>query len=366
MDYKRIVELVAKHPTPVLFLSRHRIRESYRAICRALPRVTMYYAVKSNCETEIINTLKAEGCRFDVCTNGEIDIVRSCGITGAECIHTHPIKRDNDIRYALENDVNIFVVDNEHELAKFLPYREKARLLVRMSIQNPQCLVNLSQKFGAHPSNTFALMKKAHDMGLRVSGICFHAGSQNENPLKYIEALDYCRDICRKAALAGMNIEIIDIGGGFPINYLTTVQPIVPFCQSMNDYLDRFFSSYTVIAEPGRFICGPSMTLAARIIGKSLRDNVRWYYLDEGLYGSFSGKMYDHADYPMFLTRTGKRHLSVIAGPTCDSIDVIYENISLPEMEIGDLMVFESMGAYTTASASNFNGFPKAKIIPID
>ena len=366
MDFEAAQKLASEHGTPTLFLSANRIRESYRALRFALPSVEHYYAVKSNAETRVISILKEEGASFDVCTNGEIDIIRQCGIPPQKCLHTHPIKRDSDIRYALDFGIDLFVVDNEFELEKMAPFRDKATILVRMSIQNPACLVNLSQKFGVVPTQTFSLIMMAHQKGLRVKGISFHAGSQNESPAKYIEALEYCRDICRKAALSGIVLEIIDIGGGFPINYLTNVLPIQQFCQPINEYLNRYFSNYRIISEPGRFISGPSMFLATKVIGKSIRDGVRWYYLDEGVYGSFSGKIYDHADYPLFTSRTGKTHNSVLAGPTCDSIDVVYENIALPELQAGDVLIFDSMGAYTCASASTFNGFPKAKIVCID
>jgi ornithine decarboxylase len=366
MDFGKIMKLVAEHGTPTLFLSQTRLSESYRALSYALPGVELFYAVKSNAHPGIISILAGEGSLFDVCTNGEIDIVKSCGIDAKKCMHTHPIKRDADIRYAVDFGIELFVVDNEFELDKFVPYAAKVKLLVRMSIQNPSCMVNLSHKFGCAPTQTYSLIAKAHAMGLTMSGISFHVGSQNESPLKYIEALDFCRDICRKAALSGISLDIIDIGGGFPINYLNPVPPVQRFCQPINEYLERYFSKYRIIAEPGRVLSGPCMVLAARIMGKSLRSGVRWYYLDEGVYGSFSGKIYDHAEYPLLVPRSGETFNSVIAGPTCDSIDVLYENIALPALEIGDVLLFDSMGAYTTASASNFNGFPKAKIVLID
>ena len=365
MDFSRIKKLVAKHGTPTLFLSRSRLRESFRNLAYALPGVEIFYAVKSNAQPDIIEILNKEGSSFDICTNGEIDIVRQCGIPPKKCMHTHPIKRDKDIRFALDFGIELFVVDNEFELDKFLPYRDRVRLLVRMSIQNPACLVNLSHKFGCAPTQMFDLISKASGRGLFVAGICFHAGSQNENPLKYIEALNYCRDICRKATLSGIKLEIIDIGGGFPIDYLTPVPAIQQFCQPINEYLERYFSKYRIIAEPGRLISGPCMFLATRVTGKSLRGGVWWYYLDEGLYGSFSGKVFDHADYPLIVPKAGETFNSVLAGPTCDSFDVLYENIALPLLEIGDILVFESMGAYTSASASTFNGFPKAKVVCI-
>jgi ornithine decarboxylase len=365
MDFAHVQKLAAIHGTPTLFLSESRLRESFRELQSALPGVTLYYAVKSNAESEIVSILKSEGSRFDVCTNGEIDIIKDTGIGASQCIHTHPIKRESDLRYALDFGITVFVADNEDELRKFMPYKNKAEVLIRMSIQNPNCLVNLSHKFGVAPELTFDLIRKGADMGIRIKGICFHCGSQNQNSLKYIEALEYCRDICKKAALRGIKIEVIDIGGGFPIDYLTPVPPLAEFCAPINEYLERYFSNYRIVAEPGRVLSGPSMTLATRIIGKSLRNGIRWYYCDEGVYGSFSGKIYDHADYPMSIAKNGERFNSVLAGPTCDSVDIPYENIALPILEIGDLLVFESMGAYTTASASNFNGFEKAKIVVV-
>ena len=350
MDFEAAQKLASLHGTPTLFLSANRIRGSYRALRFALPGVEHYYAVKSSMEAPIISILKEEGASFDVCSNAEIDLIRQCGVPAAKCLHTHPIKRESDIRYAIDFGINLFVVDNEYELEKMVPFQEKVMVLVRMSIQNPACLVNLSQKFGVVPTRTFSLITKAHRRGLMVKGISFHTGSQNESPAKYIEALQYCRDICRKAALSGIVLEIIDIGGGFPINYLTNVMPVHQFCQPINEYLDRYFSTYRIIAEPGRFISGPSMFLATKVIGKSLRDGVWWYYLDDGVYGSFSGKIFDHADYPLFTSRTGPTHTSVLAGPTCDSFDVVYENIALPKLQVGDVLIFDSMGAYTSAS----------------
>jgi ornithine decarboxylase len=366
MDFHYFSTLAATHGTPILLLSEHRLRDSFRRLSAALPHVDLYYAVKSNAAPEIISILKTEGAYFDVVSNGEIDLVREAGVIPDRCLHTHPIHRDEDIRYALEFGITLFVIDNEAEIPKFLPYRDRVELLIRMSIQNPNCLVNLSHKFGIAPELAFNLLRKTSDAGLKVRGICFHCGSQNQNALKYLEALEYCRDICRKAALRDVIIDTIDIGGGFPIDYLTPVLPIEEFCEPVNEYLERYFSSYRIIAEPGRVLSGPAMILATRIIGKSLRNGVWWYYLDEGVYGSFSGKIYDHADYPMFLARSGQRYDSVLAGPTCDSIDIPYEHIALPLLDIGDLLLFESMGAYTSASASTFNGFSRAKIIVID
>jgi ornithine decarboxylase len=366
MNLEKAAELVKVHGTPTLFLSARTIRENYRSLAAALPGVELYYALKANEAEAIVPVLHSEGGRFDVASNFEIDLLRAHGIDPSRCIHTHPIKRDADIRYALDFGIRLFVADNAFELEKFLPYRGEARVLVRMAIENPQSLVNLSHKFGAGPLDVFDLIQKAHQMGLSVAGISFHCGSQSEHQAKYIEALEYCRQICRQAALAEIPLEIIDIGGGFPVNYLKPVLPISQFCQPIMEHLDRYFANYRIIAEPGRYIAATAMTLVASVVGKSMRKGVCWYYLDDGLYGSFSGKLYDHSDYPMVVQKTGERQPSILAGPTCDSIDVLYENIHLPELDIGDLLLFETMGAYTSVSATNFNGYPKTKIVVID
>jgi ornithine decarboxylase len=363
MNFRTAKKLAGTHGTPALFVSESRVRQSYRDLAAALPGVRLYYAVKANSAADIVRMLADEGSCFDISTNGEIDIVRSCNVAPERCLHTHPVKSDEEIRYALDFGVAHFVIDNEDELRKFVSYKDRVRLLVRMSIQNPAALVNLSHKFGVAPQDAFDLVEKGRRLGLTIAGLSFHAGSQNENALKFIEALEYCRDICWRAAASGAPLEIVDIGGGFPINYLTSVLPPAQFCQPINEYLERYFANYQIIAEPGRYLCGVAATLATRVKGRALRDGVWWYYLDEGLYGSFSGKVYDHADYPMSVAARGKRYTSVLAGPTCDSFDVLYENVALPLLEVGELLLFDSMGAYTNASASGFNGFGKAKVV---
>jgi ornithine decarboxylase len=366
MDYPNLCSLVERYGTPTVFISESRIRTNFRTMQSALPGVELYYAVKSNGHDDLVRVLRDEGASFDLASNGEIDLMRSCDISAQRCIHTHPVKRDSDIRYALDYGIRIFVADNEQELQKLVPYKDHLSVLIRLSIKNPFAVVNLSHKFGVAPENAFSLIKKAHAMGLDIEGLAFHVGSQNENIIKYIEALEYCRDICKMAALAGITLRTIDIGGGFPIDYLSPVMPMQQFCQSINEYLERYFANYRIIAEPGRSISGSTATLAARVMGKSLRDGVRWYFIDDGVYGSFSGKIYDHAEYPMQLAKSGERYTSTIAGPTCDSIDILYENIALPELEIGDILMFESMGSYTIASASTFNGIPKPRVVMIE
>jgi ornithine decarboxylase len=210
------------------------------------------------------------------------------------------------------------------------------------------------------------LALKARELGLNVKGLRFHVGSQSLNPYKYMDAIGECRRIFNFLALKGMILEVLDIGGGFPAEYVEHIIPMRNFFEPISEALNRYFPNTRIIAEPGRFVVANAVDLILTVIGKSHRENVWWYYVDDGVYGSFSGKVFDHCDYPLLSERRGPREQCIVAGPTCDSFDIIYQNSSMPRLEIGDMLVVPSMGAYTSCSATNFNGFAPAKTIVND
>jgi len=291
--------------------------------------------------------------------------VRGEGIAPERCIHTHPIKADKDIRAALRFGIRTFVVDNPDELRKFVPYRRRADMLIRVSFRNPSAVVDLSRKFGCEPRAVRTLLELARSLGISVRGLSFHVGSQVADPAKYVEAISACREIIEQAHRDGVaELDTLDIGGGFPIAYRGEAQPIGQFCRPIRKALKTLPRRVRVIAEPGRFIAGPAGTSVSAVVGRAQREGRWWYYLDDGMYGCYSGQLYDHAAYPVeCLDRDGPAHPSVLAGPTCDSIDVIREDIPLPELQIGDLLVGRMMGAYTSATATDFNFIPRAKIV---
>ncbi len=372
IDSTRIRSLVAEHGAPLLMLSTRTAVAQYRSLQAALPGVLLHYALKPLPHPAVVSALKEIGGWFDLATNGEVDVVRGCGVDPERCIQTHPIKRDGDIRYTLDFGCKTFVFDNPYELPKFLPYKDKVELMMRLSFRNKEAQCDLSAKFGVQPAEAMELLRKAVGMGLKVRGLSFHAGSQLMNHYKYVEAVTTCRQIFNLAALEGIPLDTLDIGGGFPASYTESVMPIQQYCQPLAAELARLFPNVRLIAEPGRFISAPSMTLVASVMGKAERQGRMWYYLDDGLYGSYSGKLFDHADYKFAPLKKlegkdcGPERLSVVSGPTCDSIDVIYRDIELPEMEVGDLVVSPTMGAYTWASATEFNFFPRTKVVAID
>jgi ornithine decarboxylase len=360
--------LVSRYGSPLFLIDAERVRVQYRSLAAALPGVALYYAIKSLPHPAIVAVLKDEGACFDLATNGEVQLVRRLGVAPGRCIHTHPIKRDCDIRTALDYGVTHFVIDNEDELRKFVKYRSRASVLIRLAFRG-DAVVDLSRKFGCDPGILPDLLALAAQLRVAVAGLSFHAGSQAGNPQMHVRAIEVCGELMRRARERGQELSLLDIGGGFPTDYLQGSPPmaIEKFCAPIRAALSTLEDGVRVIAEPGRYLSAPCAVAVASVMGRAQRDGRWWYYLDDGLYGSYSGQMYDHATYPIeALVEEGPRYPSVLAGPTCDSIDVIRENIDLPTLEQGDLVIGRVMGAYTWASASEFNFFPRATVLALD
>lgn len=366
MSFEKAEALASIHGTPLLVVSKGKLRENYRTLRDSLPNVDIYYAVKSNHHIDVVRTMKEMGSSFEISSLGEFELVRSLGAEPGQLLYTQPIKQPEHIEYLFHNGIDLFVYDNEDELHKIKAAAPGARLLLRIGIANPFCVVNLNYKFGVDPDYAEILIEKATALGLKVAGIAFHVGSQSLNPYNYVETILTCKRLYDLMALRGLKMDILDIGGGFPVKYLDDIIPIHKFCEPISDALNDCFNCTRIIAEPGRAICGTAVVLVTKIIGKSHRNDIRWYYLDDGLYNSFSGKVFDHANYEIVSSKTGSLKKCVLAGPTCDSFDVITSDVLLPELKIGGLLLVPSMGAYTNVSATEFNMLEKAKIVTID
>jgi len=367
-EAERIRRLVAIHGSPLLILDCDAVRRQYRALSAALPGVTLHYALKPLPHPAVVSTLMEEGSSFDLASSGEVAMVADLGVDPDRTIHTHPIKRDSDIRDALDYGCTTFVVDNPDELIKFIPYADQVQLLLRLSFRSPDAKVDLSKKFGCSPDAAPTLLRQAADLGIRIQGLSFHVGSQTLEPTKHVEAIRACATIIAEAAEQGLPpLEVLDIGGGFPVDYREQVQSIECFCEPIREALAELPATLRLLAEPGRYIAAPAMTAVSSVMGKAVREGRWWYYLDDGIYGSYNGHVFDHTLYPVdSLDFFGERSPSVLAGPTCDSIDVIDDDIMLPPLECGDLIVGRMMGAYTWASATEFNFFRKAQIVVIN
>ncbi|ARU56856.1 ornithine decarboxylase/arginine decarboxylase [Oleiphilus messinensis] len=364
-ELQLIESMVAEHGAPLLLLNCDTVRHQYRSLQNALPGVTLHFALKPLPHPAVVATLLQEGASFDLATSGEVDLVREVGVPAEKTIHTHPIKRDRDIKDALDYGCCVFVVDSENELEKFIPYRDEAEVLIRLSFRNAAAFADLSKKFGCSPEAALDLIKKAKEWGIHVKGLSFHVGSQTMDAGKYVEAITRSGALIRQVSESGLPaLSTLDIGGGFPVDYQENGHCIDEFCAPIREALGELPDTVKVIAEPGRFIVAPAMISVSSVMGQSVRDGKTWYYLDDGVYGSYSGVIFDHGAYPIdALHWEGERFPSVLAGPTCDSIDVIAEDIQLPALKNGDLIIARMMGAYSSATATEFNFFRKAKIV---
>ncbi len=361
-------QLVEEHGSPLLVLDCAVLRERYRSLKAALPGVELFYAIKSLPAIPVLQALQAEGASFDIATTGEIQLMKNIGADPKRTIHTHPIKRDQDIRDALEFGCTTFVVDNIDELHKFQAYAGRARILLRVSFRAKQVNSDLSRKFGCAPRNIPMMLAEASKLGVEIIGLSFHVGSQAMDSDAHVNAARECQFYFDNAALPGAeHLRILDIGGGFPADYSGDGIDLTEYCKPLMQALADYPAHVRFIAEPGRVLSAPSITAISTIVGRAERLDATWYYLDDGVYGSYSGQIFDHAYYPITVfSDSPDKAMAVLAGPTCDSIDVVMEGGELPALEMGDLVVGKVMGAYTLATASEFNSLPIPKLITLN
>lgn len=358
--------LVKKHGSPLLALSRARVRDSYRSLTRALPNVRIFYAIKSNPHPKILETLKAEGASFEVASFGELKQITRFGVAARDILNTQPFLSENDFAECYRAGQRWFIFDNRDQLKRLTRKTNDLDLLLRLSFPNRNCQVDLSYKFGATVKEANNLIREAAETGARVHGVSFHVGSQSYTTKNYLKALHSVRRLFDQLQHEGIFLDTVDIGGGFPVPYTRPLPSIEHFTLPIRRALYELFPGMNVFAEPGRFICGLSQTLITSVNGKNIRRGVPWYYLDDGVYNSFSGKVYDHCVYSILTERSGAAIMSVLAGPTCDSFDIVSDGIKLPPLEIGDILLVPAMGAYSNVSSTTYNGFNQAKIISID
>ena len=375
-DPASLQDLAEKYGTPLFIVDHQRIRENYREFREALPRIQAYFAVKSNSDPEIVKTLYRAGASFDVASFPEFMIVyeniknmpdkeRQDWIWD-KIIYANTIKREETLE-ELDQYKPLVTYDNPEEIKKIRRYAPHAGLVLRIRVPNTGSMVELSSKFGAHPGEAVDLILEAFDAGLVVEGISFHVGSQCNNFENYMQALQLSSEILKESASRGHKINILDIGGGFPVRYNSKAKSFKTLAKKLNTEMDRLFpKTMEILAEPGRFMVANAATLVAKVIGKAVRDGKPCYYIDDGVYHTFSGIIFDHCIYPIKAFKEGETKISAVFGPTCDALDTISMAEDLPELDIGDLVYAENIGAYSHASSTYFNGFPPAKVVHIN
>ncbi len=376
MTAKRLRAIARQHGTPVVIIDHAILRANYAAFKKHLPKVQAYFAVKANAEPAIVRSLYQVGASFDVASLPEFMLVyenikhlppkAQQDFIWDKIIYANPTKPQETL-LALDQYKPLVTFDNLTELKKIKQFAPHAGVVVRLRVPNTGSMVELSSKFGCDPGEAVDLIEAAFNMGLVAEGISFHVGSQCTNFQNFVQALEMSAAVMKEAKSRGHEIKIIDIGGGFPAPYNKHVKPFSLLARKINSEIDRLFpKEIQIIAEPGRFLVATAATSVARIIGKAVRDGKRAYYIDDSVYHTFSGIIFDHCQYHLKAFKKGKTEVCAVFGQTCDALDTISFSEELPELEIDDLVYAENIGAYSSASATWFNGFPPAKIVHIN
>lgn len=373
---KALLQKLAKqHGTPLFVVDHDQLRKNYATFKRHLPRVQAYYAVKANSDPAIVKTLYEAGASFDVASLPEFMTVHACiekmpdkerqAWIWDKIIYANPIKAVDTLRQ-LNQYKPLVTYDNHDELLKLKKHAPDAGVVLRLKVPNTGAMVELSSKFGAAPGEAVDLILAADKLGLTVEGLSFHVGSQTTNVENYVQALSLSAAVFQEARDRGYHkMNLLDIGGGFPAPYDATVKPFKELAKMLDRELDRLFpKDVQILAEPGRFLVATAATAISTVIGKAVRDGKQCYYIDDGVYHTFSGVIFDHCHYHFAAFKKGPKTVCSVFGPTCDALDVVSMTEELPgNLKLGDLLYSENIGAYSAASSTWFNGFPPAKVL---
>ncbi len=375
---RTLKKLAQEHGTPLFVVDHDELRRNYATFKKYLPRIQAYYAVKANPDPAIVKTLFDAGASFDVASMPEFRIVyeyikdmpdkqRQDWIWD-KIIYANPIKA-NETLQELNPYKPLVTYDNYEEIRKIKKHAPQAGLALRLKVPNTGAMVELSSKFGAAPGEAVDLILAADKVGLTVEGISFHVGSQTTNFGNYVAAINLAANIFKEAKDRGYTkMNLLDIGGGFPAPYDDTVKPFRELASIINCELIRLFpKNIQILAEPGRFLCATAATAVSKIIGKAVREGKLCYYVNDGVYHTFSGVIFDHCHYHLKSFKRGPTQICSVFGPTCDALDVVSMAEELPgDLQLGDLLYSEQIGAYSHASSTWFNGFPPATVVHIN
>jgi len=376
MTKAELQKLAKRHGTPLVIIDHDVLRKNFASFRRRLPKVQAYYAVKANPAPEIVRTLYKAGASFDVASLPEFLLVyenikhlpakERQDFIWDKIIYANPIKPRETLQ-ELDQYKPLLTYDNIDELHKIKRYAPNAGLVLRLRVPNTGSMVELSSKFGCDTGEAVDLILEAFRIGLVVEGLSFHVGSQCTNFDNFVQALNMAAAVMDEARSRGHEIKILDIGGGFPVPYDPHVKPLAELASKINAEINRLFArDIEILAEPGRFLVATAATAVARIIGRANRDGKPCYYIDDSVYHTFSGIIFDHCQYHLKSFKRGEGEVSTVFGQTCDGMDTIVQSEVLPKLEIDDLLYSEDIGAYSNASATWFNGFAPAKVVHVN
>ena len=350
---------------PVLVMSRQRLRANARRFIAAMPRVRPHFAVKANPDKDILRIFKEEGTCFEIASIAELDAMVTLGADMETVFYSNPIKSPQSIKHAADHGVIWYCVDTHEEVEKIAMINPQAKLYLRIAVSNEGSSWPLAGKFGAGPAAVEAIIAAAKQFNMQICGVTFHVGSQCCNIDNWVAGIRASKQLFAKLISHGFMPQLLNLGGGYPLQFNGDEPLIEQIGEAINRELEDIPESIQVMAEPGRYLVGSAGCLVSQIVGVASRDDTRWVYLDTGVYG---GLMELTMDFPLSLVseRTGDLGLWTLAGPTCDSIDVMGRHQLPTNSAAGDFVYMPNLGAYCTTCACDFNGFPAPILRMVD
>ncbi len=355
------------HPTPYLITDLDTIRDRYRRLTTQLPGLNCYYAVKCNSSPEVLAALAACGARFEIASMGELELLDSVGADPEDVLYSHTVKPPRHIAAAYEAGVWRFAFDSEGELYKLAEHAPGSAVYVRLRVDDSTSIFPLSRKFGAESHEARALMLLAESLGLRPYGVTFHVGSQCASPSAWRQAIAAVGRLLARLADDGIELEMLNVGGGFPARYVGTVPSLDQIASVIRVAISELlpYEPPHLAAEPGRYLVAESAVMVAGVLGREVRAGENWLYADVGAYHGLieTHQTVDPWRFPLWSSRPDHAFEAqepfTVTGPTCDSSDTMFFGVALPAtLDVGDELYIGSAGAYTLSYASSFNGFP--------
>ena len=363
LDFDRVREALQQgYAKPFLLVDTSIVRTKARRFKAAMPRVQPHYAVKANPDPRVLKTLIEEGVGFEIASIAELDILLGLGVPAAEIYYSNPMKSRAYLEYAAAKGVEWYVLDSVEELRKIVSVKPDAKLYVRIEAPNVGSDWPLAGKFGIKSTEVDGIIAEAVALSADLGGVTFHVGSQCRNPENWRVALEKARALFDLMAKAGLKPRLLNIGGGYPVRHVRPIPSIEVIGAVVNEGLKAFPDDVQVIAEPGRYLVSDAGYFVCRVLGTATRAGKRWMHWDAGLFGGVIESS-EGLRYRIRTDRSGPDIAWTVGGPTCDSVDIVMKEEPLPsDLQEGDFVYIRNAGAYTTAYASQFNGFPLPEV----
>lgn len=359
LNFKHVQnELKKGYQRPFLLIDRSIVRQKTRRFKTAMPRVHPHYAVKANPDVLVLKTLIEEGAGFEIASIAELDLLMNLGVSAAEIFYSNPMKSRAYLEYAAKKGVEWYVLDSIEELRKIVSVKPDAKMYLRIDTPNIGSDWPLAGKFGTHLADIHEIIQEAVKLNADLAGVTFHVGSQCRNPQNWRVGIERAKKVFADMKHAGLNPRLLNIGGGYPVRHIKPIPSIEIIAEVINDAIADLPDNIHIMAEPGRYLVSDSAYFVCRVVGTATRNGKQWMYWDAGMFGGVI-EMTEGLRYEILTDRTGNDIPWSVAGPTCDSVDILMHDLMLPnDIQEGDFIYIPNSGAYTTAYASNFNGFP--------